>query len=293
MFLILFIITRCTNQEQKNRPPEHILAKYTGYSQYTDPGKFVYLFDGLPESLEELCNRIKKQLIHPYDIGQYIGKTPEDRIVEDQTIPTVSLMLAELLKRDENGLAPSRQPEDRLVVACVHHCMLFASICRHRGIPVRIRAGFAKYIGEDDRIRVSHVVCEVWDHEQNQWILVDPDRQRVDFPRHEFEFAYETWGRLRSNNLDKNQYVSRYKTVDQATVHLLCHDLSYVIGNEEPYWNDPSIVAKSQTGITGLSQNELELLDKISAFLKNPDVHLEELVNIQKVTPVLNDYEVM
>jgi len=50
-------------------------------------------------------------------------------------------------------------------------------------------------------VRVPHVVCEVWDNKHNRWILVDPDRQKTDFPRHEFEFAYETWSNLRNNNL--------------------------------------------------------------------------------------------
>jgi len=74
----------------------------------------------------------------------------------------------------------------------------------------------------------------------------------------------------------------------QITVHLLCHDLSFVIGAEELYWNDPPIVAKSQSGIANLSEDELHLLDKIAIFLKESDFHLTELADIQKQTPFLH-----
>lgn len=289
IFLIaLFIFVSCSSEKSEYHPPKQVLEKHLEFSKYTNPGEHSYLYDELPESLDELCDLIKKQLIHPFDLKKYSDKIPKDRVFEDREIPTVSLMLAELLKRDENGLVVSRQPENRLVVACVHHSMLLASILRHREIPVRIRAGYAKYIGDNNDIRVSHVVCEVWDHKYRRWLLVDPDRRRIDFPRQEFEFAYDTWKRLKRKNLDEKQYVSRYSTMDQATVHLLCHDLSYVIGDEELYWKDPPIVAKSQSGITGLSEDELQLLDKIATFLKEPDFHLDELVGIQKETNFLN-----
>jgi hypothetical protein len=280
--VVLFISTSCSTKEQEYQPSKWILDKHIEFSQYTDPGELGYLYDDLPESIEELCNLIKKQLVHPFDINKFGDKIPGDRVYEDRAIPSVSQMLAELLTRDKNGLLPTRQPEDRLVVACVHHSLLLASILRYRGIPIRIRAGYAKYIGDDNNVRVSHVVCEVWDNERNVWFLVDPDRNKVDFKRQEFEFAFESWRLLRNHKIDKKYYISRYKSVDQATAHLLCHDLSYVIGKEEPYWNDPPIVNKIVEGISDLSKIELQLLDNVAERLSKPDMYLDELVSIQR-----------
>jgi hypothetical protein len=260
---------------------KQVLEKHIEFSQYTDPGELKSLYENLPQSIDEVCDLIKKQLVHPFDIEKFGGKIPENRAVEDQAIPSVAQMLEELLKRDKNGLVPSRKPEDRLVVACVHHSMLLASILRYRRIPVRIRAGYAKYIGDDNNIRVSHVVCEVWDAEDNSWILVDPDRNKVDFDRREFEFVFETWELLRNGKIEKKHYVSRYQSVDQATAHLLCHDLSYVIGKEEPYWNDPPIVKKIVKDLSDISKTDLQLLDHIAELLEKPDNHLDELVQIQ------------
>ena len=156
----------------EDRPCKTVPDAHRKYSAYTDPGEYRYLFDDLPESLAELCGRIKTQLIHPFDAGKFAGELPEGRTFEDREYPTVALMLGELLKRDGRGLTASRAPRDRLMVACVHHSMLLASILRHRGIPVRIRAGFATYIGGENDLRITHVVCEVWDEGREKWILV-------------------------------------------------------------------------------------------------------------------------
>lgn len=57
-----------------------------------------------------------------------------------------------------------RLPEDRLFVAWCHHGLLLASILRHQGKSVRLRAGFARYYEEHVAVRFSHVVCEVWNN---------------------------------------------------------------------------------------------------------------------------------
>ena len=284
--LIVAAVSFSTSAEERD-PSSHAPERHLEFSRYTDPGQYAYLYDKLPESLDELCLLIKKQLIHPFDAEKFAGKLPEDRTFEDMEYPTVSFMLEELLKRDERGLTVSREPGDRLLVACVHHSMLLASILRHRGIPVRIRAGFATYIGGRKDLRVSHVVCEVWDGERSRWILIDPDRERIDFPRDEFEFAHEVWFRLRKGNLGSAKYISRYGCVDHVTAHLLFHDLSYVIGTEEIYWEDPPIVSKIETSIADLSAGELQVLDRIADLLVDPDDHLDELTGIQTETSFL------
>ena len=287
IFLLVLMTFSCAARKQDDAPPDSTLNKYRQFSPYTNPGEFADLYKPLPESLDELCALIKKQLIHPFDLEKYADVIPKNRVYEDREFPTVSLMLKELLNRNGMGLVESRKPGERLVVACVHHSMLLASILRFRGVPVRIRAGYAKYIGGRNDIRVTHAICEVWDDEYSKWILVDPDRQRINFPRYEFEFSYETWNRLRNSHLGNELYISRYKSVDQATVHVICLDLSYIISKEEPYWLDPPIVFQVATSITDLSESELQVLDKIAGYLKDPDDHLDEMMFIQEKTPFL------
>jgi len=272
----------CSTQEIDPPPSEQILQHYLEYSNFTTPGEFEYLYDNLPTDIKDICNLIKAQLVHPFDIEKFGNAIPNERTYEDRTIPTVEQMLKELVARDDQGLVQSRKPKDRLVVACVHHSLLLASILRHQRIPVRLRAGNAKYIGDDKRVRVTHAICEVWDDQRKIWFLVDPDRQKIDFERKEFEFASETWHRLRNKNIDKKFYVSRYKSVDQASAHLVWLDLSYVTRTEEPYWNDPPLVNKVEKSINDLSISELQLFDKIAMLLNKLDHHFNELVDIKE-----------
>jgi len=284
LLIMISIANSCTSKQSEYTVPDEILMEHLKFSPYTDPCEYGYLYDALPESFPEICNRIKKQLIHPFDTKKYSDKIPSERVYEDREIPTVKSMLEKLLERDEKGLTSSRLPENRLVVACVHHSLLLASILRSRGVPARIRAGYATYIGKDRNIKVSHVVCEVWDQIEKKWIFVDPDRNKVDFPRHQFELAADVWESLRKNTLNKSKYISRYETVEQATVHLLCHDLSYIIGDEVPYWLDPPIVKKSKAGISQLTENELLKLDELARFIKKPDVYRDMLAKMQRET---------
>ncbi|MFC2088535.1 transglutaminase domain-containing protein [Calditrichota bacterium] len=278
--LLFSIIASCKVNTPEHNPSNYILNNHRKFSSFTNPDKYAYLYNDLPTSLDKLCHLIKKQLVHPFDVEKFGTAIPNGRKFEDHDFPTVFLMLEELLKRNKNGLIENRKPDERLVVACVHHSMLLASILRYQGIPVRIRAGFAKYIGDNEDIKVSHVICEIWDQKINKWIMVDPDRKKVNFSRSEFEFSYETWYRIRNNKLGESKYISRYGNVVPATIHLLIHDLSYLIGEEKPYWIDPEFVTQTQEGISKISENDLEVLDNLAKYLEFPDIHLNDLKKI-------------
>jgi len=58
--------------------------------------------------------------------------------------------------------------ERRLRVNCSRFAMLFLTVLRHRGIPVRKRAGF-------DWDGWIHEIPEYWDENRRQWVFVDPD----------------------------------------------------------------------------------------------------------------------
>jgi hypothetical protein len=50
-----------------------LLAFYRQYSEYTDPGEYAYLYEGLPDSPQELCRLIKSQYINPNELPMYEG----------------------------------------------------------------------------------------------------------------------------------------------------------------------------------------------------------------------------
>jgi hypothetical protein len=273
----------CAERGTGKEPAEEVLEFYRQFSSYTDPGDHAHLYDGLPESIGGVCELIKKQLIHPLELGELRNRVAEERHYEDTVYVTVEAMLAGLLGHDPRGLIPERMPEDRIFVACVHHAMLFASIMKHRGVPARIRCGFAPYIGDAvgvHDLHPGHAICEVWDAKKKRWMLVDPDRRMVDIPRDRFEFASDVWRKHRAGRIDSGKYRSYRAGGDYAIVHMLCLDLRCVLNNEVSYWLDPTVADDPDVVIDEIEQDRLEILDRLADLLGRPDGHLEELAGL-------------
>ena len=276
-FALIFILFSCTTNTEKQAPSDKILTHCKQYSFHTDPGEYAYLFDDLPEPLTELCSMIKHQFIHPVELGDLRKSLPEERHFEDATYPTVQAMLKGLLHYDKRGFTYERKRKDRLIVACYHHALLLASILRYRGIPVRIRAGFARYYEKQAGVRFGHAICEVWNTKKKCWILVDPDRQFVDFSRERFEFSSSAWKRLRSGKANPEKYVAALSKRDHAILHILLLDLSCALGEERLYWEEPSILRQKITDINKIDSEKLKILDQIAQLLSDPDANLEQL----------------
>ena len=147
ILISLVFVLSCTDSRKSVSRAEANPDFYRSQSQITDPSELAWLFQNLPADNNAICALIKKQFIHPLEIGPFRDIIPEERSYEDTVYQSVGAMLQGLLQYDSTGLTENRKPENRLVVACLHHSLLFASILRNRSIPVRIRVGFAPYIG--------------------------------------------------------------------------------------------------------------------------------------------------
>jgi hypothetical protein len=260
-------------QQHKNKATR---AQYQNYGPYTDPGEYVNAFDDLPKELEALCTRIKAQFIHPIaDLPKYRHCLPEGRVNEDQDYPTVKALLAGLQARDPRGIVADRPPEDRLVVSCRYHALLLAAILKYRGIPVRIRYGFASYLAPGRHI--YHVICEVWNSEEKRWMLVDPDRNIVDFPRTKFAFAWEVWQQYRQDNLNPAFYGVADWWGPHPILDVLCHDMTAVLGHEHIYWEHPPVSSDPQIDVAQLPDEQLEVLNQLAILLQTPELHHQEL----------------
>jgi hypothetical protein len=55
--------------------------------------------------------------------------------------------------------------------------LLFVSLARHKGIPARMRVGFAAYFHPG--LLIDHVVAEAWDEAAGRAALADRDELRV------------------------------------------------------------------------------------------------------------------
>lgn len=282
--LAVCFISSCTPSKAEDIQSANVSSvhsAYTNFSKYTDPGKYAYLYKNLPDSLSELCEIIKSQLIHPLDVDPYADVIPPNRYFEDFQYPTVKTMLAGLMKLDPSGLSRFRRPENRLVVSCRNHAILLASILKSRHIPVRVRYGFAAYLDPNKQAHISHVICEVWNIREKRWMLVDPDRKWVDFPRGEFELGGDVWLRYQKGEI---KHPERYGLPNSwgsyNILDMMNHDFTSVLGQELLYWEKPPISLDTNIDISKMNKEQVEILNRISFLLKDPDQHMEELKNI-------------
>ena len=167
---------------------DKILDHYLQFGLFTNPGCYKdILINSLPNKIEEIGFLVKKQIIHRVTLKngntgsnknmRYgdMTKVPWYRQCEDDNLPTATAMLAELYRRDNGGFIIDRAEKDRLVVTCRFVSILIASILKSKGIPTRVRSGFAPYFEGFGNKSVDHWINQCWDKNKNSWITIDVD----------------------------------------------------------------------------------------------------------------------
>ena len=280
----ILTLSECNALQQIEFTDENsVLDFYCQYSSYTNPGKYEYLYENLPDSLPELCKLIKSQFIHPYaELPKYSEQIPKERWKEYIKYPTVKSILKGLHSYDSSGLVNNRKLEDRLILICRHNAILLASILKHRGIPTRVRAGYATYLAQG--FHVNHAICEVWNKNDKRWMLVDPSMDMIDFNKKKFDFGSDAWLKMQQNEIDSNLYgvPGRY-TGYLSILAILNTDLASILGNEYTTYQYAPMLANARKNNNQLSDKDELTLDKISELMKNPDaknlLKLQELYN--------------
>jgi len=288
--MCVFYALSCPAVELAEQPSAQALEQYRAHSVVSDPGEHRDMYSGLPDSWEDLCRVVKHQLIHPFDLAKFEDELGREWRFEDLEFVDTRSMLSVLAERGGAELSLARAPQERLVVACWHHALLLTSILRHQNVPVRMRAGFARYIGRDSGLHVGHVICEVWDESNGRWFLIDPDREIVNVRRRDFEFASEAWDALRGGSDVSGYRSARYEGA-AAVVHLLTLDMRSVLREELPYWYDPDIVQLASRGVSALDPDHVELLDGVASRMKRADASLDELESLRGSHAVLKEID--
>jgi formylglycine-generating enzyme required for sulfatase activity len=258
-----------------------LLDFYRQFSPFTDAGEYAYLYKNLPDSLPELCKLIRSQFIHPIaELPQYREQIPKERWNEMIKYPTVKSILQGLVTSNSAGLIYNRKPEDRLVLGCPQNAILLASILKYRGIPARVRCGHATYLIPG--FHGSHTICEVWNANENRWMLVDPSTDKVDFSEEEFDFSNEAWLQMQKGEIDPNLYgiPGRY-TGEGSIVGKISNDLAMVLGIEYTIYQYAPILDYAMDKEKQLSLEQINTLNTISELMKTIDV--ENFTKLQKI----------
>ena len=254
-----------------NSDETELVDFYLQYSTYTDPGEYAYLYEELPDSLEELCSLIKSQFIHPYaELQRYKEQIPRERWNESYDYPTVESILEGLTSLDPRGFVSDRKPADRLILGCQEWAIVLASVMKYRGIPTRVRCGHAAYIRPG--FNLSHTICEVWNEKKHCWILVDPGFSMVDFDRDKFEFSYESWNKMQNGELDLSKYgfPGRYPG-DASIIGKISPDLAAILGTEYPVNHYAPILDVVFDPTRELTADHIEMLNHVCELMKSLD----------------------
>ena len=273
-----------------------ILDFYKKTSYYTDLGLYRDIAKSLPDEVSELAKLQRRQIIHPVIILNHLqdgwwdnlDKVPKTSLVyEDDIYPTAISMLSELLRRD-NNYSINRKVEDKIHVTCRGEAILLTAILKAKGIPSRVRSGFAEYL-KHDGIYYDHWITEYYSDIEKRWILVDADNQwgdsKIDFdlndiPRNKFMFGANAYLTLRNNKIEKEKIIYQSDPVTiglPAAIRGLFYDFHCLMNDEIILDFVPRYVLEKNFNLT---EDELIELEELASLMLDPDTNFNKLNKI-------------
>ncbi|TDK35697.1 transglutaminase domain-containing protein [Rhizobium deserti] len=169
---------------------------YASQSAYSEPGPYLDTVIQCSGEPRHLARQISSFMQHPRGLqSKSEGFRPEQ--VGDLTLRTVWEILGVAAERDVGG----RTPGTKVGGLCRDFAIVAASWFRSRGIPARLRAGFADYIVSG--FWEDHWLCE-W-HDGCHWKRLDVEFaadggmpfDASDVPPERFLTAGEAWLRIK------------------------------------------------------------------------------------------------
>jgi hypothetical protein len=265
---------------------KEFLEYYKVQSELSDPGKFVYLYDDLPDDIPSIVKIVQNIIIHffwtttdkTYGISlkdiEVTGRDPNkehnQRKIEEKLSTFVSIK--------NTSLTEPRDPIDRVVGNCRDFALLLTSILRHKGIPARERSGVARYFYPPPKdFHEDHFITEYWNEQENRWVMVDPQIDEIqrnvlkltmdtyDIPNDQFLGAGKSWIILREGKIKPEQIGVGQYTGESYTRYKLIQDLASLNKIEVMAWEHWGICSSKDE----LTDKEYELLDKLAKDIAN------------------------
>ena len=280
-----------TELNQKQR--EHYLL----FSTFTNPGLYKVLLAELPDDIRELGLLIRQNFVHRTTLAWGNTKSNEDlrfgdmnkmpwwRQPEDDNLTTTAAMLAELYRRDERGLVADRKVEDRLVLTCRYDSLLVVSILKAKGIPARVRSGFAPYFIAGKSI--DHWITQYWSDIEHRWVTIDVDGSishngnfdAYDISENAFDWSAQAWLDVRQGKTAPDYF---WNAGDFSGLMPIAWELFYdfhcLMNNEIVYYHHPKMVCYEN--FPKLTDEQLKDIDDLANLLLNPDDNCDELLKV-------------
>ena len=278
--------------EKDNRP---ILEYYAQQSMITNPDKYAYLFNDLPDDIPSLVKTVQGLLISlPWEEA-YGLDTPQKRHNEIY-LRTVPQMLERILQLDSSPLIQERSPEKRKVSLCRDFAVLLISMLRHQGVPARLRIGFAGFYRAETPKFWDHRIAEYWNERLSSWILVDAMTDNIQLKRLKFQidplninrnspflFAGDVWQRCRAAKASPEEFGDSPDDLGMPPIrYALLHDFD-ALNKVELVGFDTfhSLINKPEHEVT---EDERSLLDEIAEVTTRVDSRFDDLQTLYATT---------
>lgn len=274
-----------------------VLDHYLKYGLFTYPGLYEDYLKTLPDDIKELGELLRKNFLHrtTLDAGNIgtnydmkygdMTKMPWWRQAEDDNLTTAAAMLAEFLRRDQNGLTPERKVEDKLVLTCRYVAILMASILKAKGIPARVRSGFASYF-ERTKDAWDHWITQYWKESEQRWVTIDVDGSwhrtgfdMYDMPNEKFDYSADAWLDVRQGKRDGNHFRNAGGSDGLVAISWeLFYDFHCLMNNEILYVHVPEITLLSN--FKNLDEKKLKEIDDLAILMQTPETNFDKLYHI-------------
>ena len=255
------------------------LQYYATPGLITDAEAVAELLSRIPSTIPDLCYLIQGLVLHPFEAHHYGVKIQRKRW-QELDLREVASMLQRVWELEPAPLDIPRSPEKRLLGNCRDYATLLCAFLRWQQISARMRYGFATYF--EANFYTDHVVCEYWNTQQQRWILVDAQIDKVlrhayrinldtlDLPRGAFLHAGRAWQlyrRARVTPTDCGISSSGQRGVAFIRTGVL-HDLAAL--------NKVELLCQDEWDI-GEGEEQLQLVDQLAHWTLHADMAFYEL----------------
>lgn len=277
-----------------------ILDYYRQFSQYTAPGAYKEILQKtLPDDVGDIGLLVRKSLIHRMTLKngntgsnsdlRYgdMTEVPWYRQPEDDIFPTAVAMLGELYRRDGRGLTLDRKTDAKLILTCRFTSILMACLLKTKGIPARVRSGFAPYFqveGLPGSTSDDHWINQYWSEKDKKWITIDVDGSiegylkfdPYNIPMGVFDYSADAWLDVRNKRVPEEHFFNAggYGGL-VAIAWELFYDFHCLMNSEIVYYHHPEIA--TMKNFKKINGKQLEEIDHLAKLMQKPDDNFEEL----------------
>lgn len=174
-----------------------------------------------------------------------------------------------------------------MVLTCRHTTLIVASIFKAKGIPCRMRSGYAPYFLFEKKKGISsdHWINEYWHESEQRWTIVDVDGcehqtgyDMFDLPQNAFDYPAVAWLNCRKGEDDASRFHNAAPAEGLKVVGwALFYDFHCLMNNEIIYVQGPAYFSGRWDKLT---KDDYDDLDGLAKLMLEPDKNFDQLLRI-------------